>query len=239
MMYTGKKLGEAIEKAIEKKGVSKKSIADRYGVKPPPIHDWIKRGTIGKDKIFDLINYFSDVCDSSHWGIQEGSVLGSFEVDNSDISHVHNKVINNKYDGIIIEQYDAVGAMGNGLILKDQSGVINEWNVSEEWIRLNLKNYTKISNIKIVTGFGDSMQGTFNSGDPVIIDVGITTVDYDSAYFFRVGNEGYIKRLQRVPGIGLRAISANKEYEPWSITKDMDFQVFGVVLRTFNSVNFQ
>jgi hypothetical protein len=154
-------------------------------------------------------------------------------------SYIHNSVIEKKHTGIIIEQYDAVGAMGNGLVLKDQSGVISEWNVSEEWVRLNLRNYTSIQNIKIVTGFGDSMQGTFNSGDPVIIDIGVKAVEFDSAYFFRVGNEGYIKRLQRVPGIGLRAISANKEYEPWSITADMDFEVFGVVLKTFNSINFQ
>jgi phage repressor protein C with HTH and peptisase S24 domain len=143
------------------------------------------------------------------------------------------------HSDVLIDHYDAVGSMGGGIILKDQAGIINQWSVSEDWIRLNLRNYTSIQNIKIVTGFGDSMLGVFNSGDPIIIDVGVRRVDYDSAYFFRVGDEGFIKRLQRVPGVGLRAISSNKEYEPWSITKDMDFEVFGVVLKTFNSVNFQ
>lgn len=59
--------------------------------------------------------------------------------------------------GILIEHYDAEGAMGQGIILKDQSGVIREWAVSEEWVRLNIKNYTSLANLKIVTGFGDSM----------------------------------------------------------------------------------
>lgn len=143
-----------------------------------------------------------------------------------------------KRDGIIIEQYDAAGAMGNGLILKDQAGVISEWQVSEEWVRLNIKNYTSLDNLKIVTGFGDSMQGMFNSGDPLIIDVGINVADRDSPYFFRVGNEGFIKKLQRVPGVGLRAISINKDYETWTITEDMDFEIFGIVLKSWQSSDY-
>ena len=141
-------------------------------------------------------------------------------------------------DGIVIEHYDAEGSMGQGIILKDQSGVICEWQVSEDWVRLNIKNYTNIDNLKIVTGFGDSMQGMFNSGDPLIIDIGVKIADRDSPYFFRVGNEGFIKRLQHVPGVGLRAISANKEYESWTITEDMDFEIFGIVLKSWQSNSY-
>lgn len=74
-MLTGEKLGAAIGKAIAKKGVSKKSIAERFGVKPPSVQDWIKRGTISKDKLFELIDYFSDVCDSYHWGLYESKAF--------------------------------------------------------------------------------------------------------------------------------------------------------------------
>ncbi len=142
--------------------------------------------------------------------------------------------------GLTIEQYDAHGAMGSGLVLRDQSGVINEWQVSNEWLRLNIKNASSYQNLKIVTGFGDSMQGEkgFNSGDPLIIDIGIKSVEFDSIYFFRVGNEGFIKRLQRIPGLGLRAISINKSYESWNITSDMDFEVFGRVLKLWQGVDF-
>ena len=140
--------------------------------------------------------------------------------------------------GLTIEQYDAHGAMGNGLVLRDQSGVINEWQVSDEWLRLNIKNASSYQNLKIVTGFGDSMKGMFNSGDPLIIDIGIKSVEFDSVYFFRVGNEGFIKRLQRIPGLGLRSISENKAYESWNITQDMDFEVFGRVLKLWQGVDF-
>lgn len=82
-MLTGEKLGRAIGLAIEKKGVSKKAIAERYGVKPPSVQDWIKRGTISKDKLFDLIDYFSDVCENSHWGIADNSAFKKSTLSNT------------------------------------------------------------------------------------------------------------------------------------------------------------
>lgn len=74
-MLTGEKLGEAISLAIEKKGVSKKAIAEKFGVKPPSVQDWIKRGTISKDKLFALIDFFSDVCGNDHWGLSDISAF--------------------------------------------------------------------------------------------------------------------------------------------------------------------
>lgn len=69
-MLTGKELGRAIGKAIELKGVSQAEVARHFGVKPPSISDWINRGTIRKDRIEELVRYFSDVVDAAHWGIR-------------------------------------------------------------------------------------------------------------------------------------------------------------------------
>ena len=67
----------------------------------------------------------------------------------------------------------------------------------------------------------------------------VTTVDFDGLYFFRVDNEGFIKRLQRIPGEGLRVLSENRErYESWTIKQDMDFQVLGRVLKVWRSEDF-
>lgn len=143
-------------------------------------------------------------------------------------------------DGAItINQYhDAHGSMGSGLILHDQPGQITGWKVTPEWIDKNLPSNSGRTNLSIVTGFGDSMKGMYNSGDPIIIDVGITSCDYDGVYFFRIGDEGFIKTLQRIPGDGIRVISENKKYENWTITGDMDFEVFGRVLKVWKSEQF-
>lgn len=142
-------------------------------------------------------------------------------------------------DDFTIRDYiDVRGSMGSGILLRDQPGQITGFKVNSEWMNKNVPANTGKDNLAVVTGFGDSMRGMFNSGDPLLIDTGVKSLDYDGVYFFRVGNEGFIKRLQRIPGDGIRAISTNKEYESWTITQDMDFEVFGRVLKVWNSEDF-
>ncbi len=128
--------------------------------------------------------------------------------------------------------------MGHGLELRDQPGIIHSWTVNPEWLQKNVKAPTSVANLCIVTGFGDSMRPMFNPGDPLIVDTGINSVDYDAVYFFRVDNEGFIKRLQRVPGTGILAISENSAYRDWVINPTMDFEVFGRVLKVWRSEEF-
>lgn len=142
-------------------------------------------------------------------------------------------------DELLISQYhDVKGAMGNGLVLRGESGQITGWKVTPEWISKNVPSNTGSKNLAIVTGFGDSMRGMFNSGDPLLVDTGVNKLDYDGVYFFRVGDEGFIKRLQRIPGEGIRVISKNTEYETWTINENMDFEVFGRVLKVWKSEEF-
>ncbi|WP_103035749.1 XRE family transcriptional regulator [Castellaniella caeni] len=142
---------------------------------------------------------------------------------------------------IKINRFDTGGAMGSGLELPDQPGVIESVRVSREWLQKNVRAHTAASNLRIVTGFGDSMQPLFNSGDPLIVDCGVKVVEFDAIYFFRVDNQGFVKRLQRVPtldGLTIKVISENARYDPWPIVSGMDFEVFGRVLKVWESKDF-
>ncbi|VVE06976.1 putative phage repressor [Pandoraea terrigena] len=142
---------------------------------------------------------------------------------------------------IQIQRFDTGGAMGHGIELRDQPGVIETLRVSNEWLSKNLKNYTAVKNLVVVTGFGDSMRPMFNPGDPLIADIGVKAVEFDAIYFFRVGTEGFIKRLQRIPteqGLLIRAKSENVSYDTWDITPKMDFEVFGRILKVWRSEDF-
>lgn len=152
------------------------------------------------------------------------------------------KSVEDSEGDLLIAQYDAAGAMGNGgLVLEEQPpGLIKSWKVDPEWLRLNVQHHTGIRNLCIVTGFGPSMKPKYNPGDPLLLDTGIKDVESggDGVYFFRVGNHGFIKQLQRIPtedGLVLRAKSFNKDYDPFEITKKMDFEVFGKVLTVWRS----
>ncbi|EEW8430215.1 hypothetical protein D6C26_005161 [Escherichia coli] len=75
-MLSGKDLGRAIEQAINKKIVSgavksKAEIARHFNVQPPSIHDWMKKGSISKDKLPELWRFFSDVVGPEHWGLNK------------------------------------------------------------------------------------------------------------------------------------------------------------------------
>lgn len=81
-MLNGTDLGAAIKAAIEKKiasgaVASQAAIARHFNVKPPSIHDWIKKGSISKDKLPELWRYFSDVVGPEHWGLKSWPDMGS------------------------------------------------------------------------------------------------------------------------------------------------------------------
>jgi len=138
-------------------------------------------------------------------------------------------------DEIVIRQYSTGGAMGGGLVLRDQPGVINSWSVNSEWAQKNLPYVTSYDNLAIVTGFGDSMLGMFNPGDPLLVDTGVRECEFDGVYFFSVDGEGFIKRLQRIPGEGILVISENKKYREWYIKPGMNLQILAKVLRAWES----
>jgi len=83
-MLNGKELGAAIKAAIDMKiasgaVASQAAIARHFNVKPPSIHDWIKKGSIAKDKLPELWRYFSDVVGPEHWGLKAWPDLGTAE----------------------------------------------------------------------------------------------------------------------------------------------------------------
>lgn len=138
----------------------------------------------------------------------------------------------------LIPRYDTGGRMGEtGLVLTGYAGAIENLKVDEEWLRKNLKGYTSTKNLYVITGFGESMEPLFKAGDPLIIDNSVTEFVGDFPYFFRIGNEGYIKKLQQVPG-GYMALSVNKDYLPFQITPDMDFAILAKIVKAWGSTDF-
>ena len=132
----------------------------------------------------------------------------------------------------------AFSGSGTRLLLRDQPGLITDVTVTREWLQKNVSAYSSPENLRIVTGFGDSMRPVFKPGDPLIVDTGHTTISFDAVYFFRVDGEGFGKRLQRVPGEGIRVLSSNKAYESWTVKPEMDFEVLGRIIKAWTSEDF-
>lgn len=225
------------EMALEYPEISQADLARATGASPPSVSAWFS-GDTKTMKLETAIRAAALYRVSPMWLAKgEGQKTTSEQKSDSvNISGVDRH--KNKTDDLVIPQFKTGGSMGGGLLLRDQPGVIQGWSVSREWVSKNVKSHTGASNLCIVTGFGDSMKGMYNPGDPLLVDSGVNSVKFDAVYFFRVGDEGFIKRLQRVPGEGLVALSENKAYKEWVIKEDMDFQVFGRVLKVWQSEDF-
>jgi phage repressor protein C with HTH and peptisase S24 domain len=206
--------------AKELKGVEAPSdLADLLNESPQTINNWEKRG-ISKEGLLDVPDIIGCRLKWLRYGV------GPMHLDALP-----------RPGEIAVPQYETGGMGGtNGLILKDQPGVIRDWVVSPEWLRANVPLYSSLGNLCLVTGFGDSMPDLYNPGDPVLVDKGVRAFDGDGIYFFRIGNVGFIKRLQQI-GTSLRVISQNKEYEPWTMPEDADFEVLAKVLKAWKSRN--
>ena len=84
-MLTGKQLGAAIAEAIQKKRVKKADVARHFNVSPPSVQGWCDTGRIGKERLPELWDYFSDVVGPAHWGLRQ---------DDADAAHAQPKPSN-------------------------------------------------------------------------------------------------------------------------------------------------
>lgn len=82
---------------------------------------------------------------------------------------------------------------------------------------------------EIVKVSGNSMSPEYQHGDRVIIDKNDKNLTDGQIYAIRYDGQCYIKEINRA-GNQIRCISVNKEYRPFDIERDVDFEVFGRII---------
>jgi hypothetical protein len=85
--------------------------------------------------------------------------------------------------------------------------------VSQAWAKEKLHGVPAES-IRIITGRGDSMRGTYDDGDILFIDTRVKTFVADAAYVFRYDGMVLIKRLQWIGNGTVQILSENSRYPP-------------------------
>lgn len=230
------KMRENLKKLMLKHGDNAYTLAEKSGV-PQPTTDRFLSGKHGEPRSSTVRKW------AEAYEITESQLRGDQPIEGISAEKTPSLVVESfgkKQKGLLtITQYDEVGgAMGVGVVLQDQPGQITSWEVTAEWYQKNLPVNTGAKNLKIITGFGNSMQPMFNPGDPLVIDIGVKDCNHDGVFFFRIGSEGFVKTLQRIPGEGIRVISKNPDYESWTIKEGMDFEVLGKVLRVWKGDNY-
>lgn len=139
-------------------------------------------------------------------------------------------------DTFSIPRLDFAGSMGPGISSPEHVEVVESIRVHLPQLRREVT-FTAPQNLRIGTGYGDSMQPTFSDGDPLLVDTGITQIKIDAVYVMKRGDDVYIKRIQRRPDGAFLMISDNKSYEVYIIAdaERAQFKICGRVLLAWNA----
>ena len=143
------------------------------------------------------------------------------------------KPIDTIRDFVVLEKLDCRASMGTGIErMPEADQSIDTMTLSPKWIKNNLVGGARPENIKLITGIGDSMQGTFESGDVLFVDVSRRTLDVDAIYVISRAGELFIKRVQRLMTGGYRIISDNPKYASQDLTDEglSELEVLGRVV---------
>lgn len=135
---------------------------------------------------------------------------------------------------ILIPQYDIRAAMGDGQVPPEYNQAVRNLVVREEILREKGVTYTSTTALAMITGWGQSMEGTINDKDLVIIDRGITEFIGEGIYVITWHQELYIKRIMRLDEEHYRLISDNQHYENQTARID-DVTIQAKVLLIWNA----
>lgn len=137
-------------------------------------------------------------------------------------------------DEILIPQYDIRAAMGHGQVPPEYSEVVRNLVVREEILREKGVTYTSKTALAMINGWGQSMEGTINDKDLVIVDKGVKDFIGEGIYVLTWHQELYIKRLMRLDEDHYRLISDNQHYENQTARID-DVTIHAKVLLIWNA----
>ena len=117
-----------------------------------------------------------------------------------------------------IEVLDVEASVRTGYLISDVMEVIKLIEYDSEQAKF-LFNGIDENNLKVINVTGDSMQGTFENGDIIYIDITVNQFQNDGIYIFTFENRLYVRRLQMIKN-KLVVLSDNKKYRDWEISTD-------------------
>jgi transcriptional regulator with XRE-family HTH domain len=133
-------------------------------------------------------------------------------------------------DEVWIAHYDIRGAMGGGQSVHDFPEMLKDIRVSPSHLRELGVEFDEHYHLKLVTGWGQSMEPTIKHRDPLIVNVHVRDFIGDGIYLFFWDDHVYIKRLQVADEDHFEMISDNIRHKDRLIRRDMTYVQARVLL---------
>lgn len=126
-------------------------------------------------------------------------------------------------DEVRIAHYDVRAAMGNGQTTHDYPEMLKDIRVSPSHLRELGVEFEEHFHLKVVTGWGQSMEPTIKHRDPLIVNINVRDFVGDGIYLFVWDDLLYIKRLQVADEEHYEMISDNPRHKDRLIRRDMTY----------------
>lgn len=126
-------------------------------------------------------------------------------------------------DEVWIAHYDVRGAMGGGQAPHDYPEMLKDIRVSPSHLREIGVEFEEHYHLKVVTGWGQSMEPTIKHRDPLIVNINVREFVGDGIYLFVWDDLLYIKRLQVADEEHYEMISDNARHKDRLIRRDMTY----------------
>lgn len=127
-------------------------------------------------------------------------------------------------------------SMGHGHGEQEEE-VIRLIELSRNWLTSKF-HITSPQNIAILTAYGRSMAPTFNDGDTLVVDRGITVADSDDVYVIEREGELYIKRIARTLTGAVKVISDNPKFPSYDVPRS-EFETLRVLGRVVTALDWK
>lgn len=126
-------------------------------------------------------------------------------------------------DEVWIAHYDVRAAMGGGQSAHDFPEMLKDIRVSPSHLREIGVEFDEHYHLKMVTGWGQSMEPTIKHRDPLIVNINVREFVGDGIYLFCWDDHIYIKRLQVADEDHFEMISDNTRHKDRLIRRDMTY----------------
>lgn len=135
---------------------------------------------------------------------------------------------------LVIRQYDVRAAMGHGQVPAEYNEVIRNLIIRDDVLREKGVSYSSPHSLAMITGWGQSMEGTINDKDPLIVDKGVNKFAGDGIYVLTWHEHLYIKRVQMMDADNFWLISDNVNLKD-QVARIEDVTIHAKVLLIWNA----
>lgn len=181
-----------------------------------------------------LAKHGKNLSDDARQKIAEAVEEAATEVKSGNVIPADFSGLRARPDEVLIPQYDIRAAMGHGQVPQEYNETIRNLIVREDVLREKGVTYTALNALAVITGWGQSMEGTINDKDPVIVDRGINEFVGDGIYVLTWHGLLYIKRVQMCDEDHLWLISDNEKHKDQQARID-DVTIHAKVLLIWNA----